>query len=302
MPPSSPLLITGVSGFLGEHLARTLVARGERVAGSYLTSPVAIPGVELFPFEMTDGPAWDRLLRDMAPRGIVHCAAQTQIGWCEEHPKAAREANFGAVEHLAAAVRKRAPATPVVQISTDLVFDGEGAPYAEDAAPKPLSVYGSLKWAAEKPVLALPHGIVLRTALLYGPESTHKSGFLGWMRDTLQAGHALTLFEDEWRTPVFVQDVVAAVKLLLGLPADHTAGRVFQAAGPDRLSRVEMGQAVCREFGFDPAAIRVARRLDVAGGNLRPRDASMTVGRLAAEGWSSPTTFADGLRKCRTAS
>lgn len=297
----SPLLITGVSGFLGEHLARALAARGERVAGSYLTSPVAIPGVELFPFEMTDRLAWDRLVRDMAPRAIVHCAAQTQIGWCEDHPAAAREANVEAVEHLCAAVTKRAPQTPVIQISTDLVFDGEGAPYAEDAAPKPLSVYGSLKLAAERPVLSLPQGSVLRTALLYGAAATHKAGFLGWMRDTLQAGRTLTLFEDEWRTPVFVGDVIAAVQLLLGRAPERTAGKVFQAAGPDRLSRVEMGQAVCREFGFDPALIRVARRLDAPGGNLRPRDASMTVGRLAAEGWSSPTTFADGLRKCRTA-
>ena len=58
----------------------------------------------------------------------------------------------------------------LVHLSTDLVFDGEqGAPYEEDADPRPVSAYGAAKLEAERIVArAHPEALLVRTSLLYG--------------------------------------------------------------------------------------------------------------------------------------
>jgi dTDP-4-dehydrorhamnose reductase len=290
------LLITGVSGFVGEHLARRVRERHEKVAGTFLSTPIVIPGVDTVPLDATDGAAVLRLVRDMRPTAIVHCAAQTNTSWCEDHPTEARHAIVDATANLVRAVRERAPETPVIGFSTDLVFDGRGAPYAEDAAPAPLNVYGKLKRESEGNLLSLPRGMVLRSALVYGPPSTHRDSFLSWMVGQLARWEDLALFEDEWRTPVFVDDLADAVWSLLGLPAGEQRG-VFHAGGPDRLSRLEMGRRVAEVFGLPEQPIRATLRSDVHRGHLRASDVSLTSGRLRAANWN-PTSFDDGLRAC----
>lgn len=293
-----PLLVTGVGGFLGEHLSRYFLDSEWRVAGTYHSMPPALAGVEAFPFDMMDGSAWRRLLRDMRPAAIVHCAAQTSVPWCEEHPAEAGAANLEAVKTLCGIVGEHAPETPVVFFSTDLVFDGEHAPYGEGDGAKPLNVYGSLKSAAEEPVLALPRGTVIRPSLIYGPPASRRGSFLRWMVDTMRDGRPVDLFEDEFRTPVYVEDVAAAVELVLLVDPEQTAGKVFHAGGAERLSRTRMGQMVCEVFDVPYKLVRSALRGDAPGGHLRPRDVSLRSQRLLNLGWTQ-ISFRDGLIQCR---
>jgi dTDP-4-dehydrorhamnose reductase len=281
MDETRRILITGAGGFVGGHLARHFAAAGWAVTAAGHHRPVpAGPGITAAMADLTDPAAAAALVAAARPAVIVHAAAATTIDACERDPAATARLNVGATASIAAAAP---PATRVILLSTDLVFDGESAPYAEDAPPKPLHHYGSQKVQAEAAVLAHAGGIVLRLALTYGPPSPGgAAGFLGWMEAALRAGTPLALFEDEWRTPVGVADIAAAIEVLAG----REATGIFHAGGPDRLSRMDMGRLLARRIGADPALLRPARRADAPAGHLRARDVALSTDRLRAMGWT----------------
>lgn len=295
---SDYLLVTGASGFVGEQLVGALAGSHGPVVGTHLSSPAFIdPAISML-LDITDSKAVHRLIRDMRPRAIVHCAAATQVGWCEQHPDEAENINLEGTRNFCKALKQLAPETPFLFFSTDMVFDGEKAPYSPDDEGKPLSVYGSLKWAAEQEVIELDQGIVLRSALVYGPPSKNSQSFLSWMIEMLRQKQELTLFEDEWRTPVFVGDLISAVKVLLDQWPHARDQKIFHAGGPQRLNRVEMGHAVCQAFSLSPEAIRVCKREDIAGAQQRPCDVSLDSSALTSLSWEQ-TSFLDGLLKCQ---
>lgn len=294
-PPDRPVLVTGASGFLGEHLCRHLLAGGVSVVGTYLSRPVTLPRADAIPLDLADAAAVRRLFRDLRPAAVAHCAAMAGTTECERNPEAARAAILDATTHLAAAAAEFTPLAPVLSVSTDLVFDGTAAPYAPGDAAKPVLVYGSLKWAAERPVRALAHGIVARAALMYGNPMTFKSGFLGWMREALAAGRPLELFEDEFRCPLWVEDMCVAVTSLL---AQGRPG-LWHAGGPERLSRFEIGRQVCQVFGFEEGLL-VARRLaESPAPTPRPPDVAMDSSALWTAIGRQPVDLTTGLRIVR---
>ncbi len=299
-PDDGTLLITGASGFIGWHIARAMARAGWRVVGTCHQHQVEIPDVEMRCIDLADFSATGELVRSLHPAAVIHCAAATRLGWCEEHPAEARAAIRGVTGNLCAAIHRHFPGGRLIAFSTDLVFDGENAPYAEDDLPKPLSVYGGQKWVSEGPVRQLPGGVVLRSSLVYGPPAAKSASFLSWMVDGLQCEESLRLFEDEWRTPVLVDDLIQAVSILLAADAPLIRGQVFHAGGPDRLNRVEMGRAACRAFGLEEERILAATRSSVPGGDRRPRDVSLDSSRLRDLGWN-PTPFDEGIDQCRNA-
>ena len=139
---------------------------------------------------------------------------KTNTNFCQQQPKTARKHIVDVTSNLIQAVNEVVPSATVVGLSTDLVFDGQNAPYREEHPAHPLSVYGQLKLQAEAPILALTRGIVLRTSLVYGQPATHKGSFLAWMVDHFSHNQSLSLFEDEVRTPVHVDDLCAAMSTM----------------------------------------------------------------------------------------
>jgi len=154
----------------------------------------------------------------------------------------------------AAALARKARAR-FVFFSTDLVFDGKTGGYREIDRPAPMMPYGSHKAEAELNVRAEhPGAIVIRASLFTG-----ESGVVmrpSYECDNLIRGQPVTLYRDEWRSPVHVDDVVRAAWDLVG----RGFRGVFHVAGPDRLSRFELGQVLCAMFQFDPGLLREGPR------------------------------------------
>ncbi len=287
-----PILITGASGYVGEHLASRLVRQGYTVVGLGHAKPVAVPSAQRLRLDLQDARAVKQCLDQVQPAAVFHCAAQTDAGFCEKNPDTARGQIVAATTHLIDAVAHTAPQTPLIALSTDLVFDGRHAPYGEPDTPHPLSVYGRLKLEAEAVVHTLPRGMVVRTALVYGPPATHKASFLGWMIDRLTQKQPLILFEDEVRTPIFVCDLCDTLIWL----AQHGQPGLWHAGGPQRLSRVQMGHLLCDAFGFDPGLIAPKRLADSAYPAPRPADVSLDCTKLWAQLPIQPRSFMEGLQ------
>jgi dTDP-4-dehydrorhamnose reductase len=204
---------------------------------------------------------------------VIHAAALARVGDCLRQPDRARRVNTAATAHLVAlAAEARAR---FVFVSTDLVFDGDRGSYREDDAATPRSIYGQTKRDAEEVVLAASGNAVVRLSLLFGPSRNGRMSFFDEQLAALRGGPGVTLFSDEWRTPL---DLATAARALWTVASSDVAG-VLHVGGPERLSRFEMGQRLAAFVGADPSRFTAARRDDVPSPEPRPRDTSLDSSR-----------------------
>lgn len=292
-PQYPPVLVTGGSGFVGERLLEWLASRGLHALGTYRSHSLSLPATPMVQVDLRDAGAVSTLLAEVRPRVVIHAAALTNVAVCEQQPEVAREAIVDVTARLVAECAKAD--IPIAILSTDLVFDGKHAPYREEDAPHPLSNYAKLKLEAEGVTLAYARGSVFRAALVYGRPGTNSGSCLGWMLDTLRADKELVLFEDEFRTPIYVDDLCAA---LLGFAESPRAG-VWHAGGPEQLSRVEMGEQVARVFELPRSLIVPARLADSTYGAPRPPNTSLVSDRLWRHARHAPRVFERALREIR---
>jgi dTDP-4-dehydrorhamnose reductase len=191
------------------------------------------------------------VLEEMAADVVVHCAALSGRAQCEADPARAWRVNVEGTERLAAAAAGRG--SRFVFISTDLVFDGDHAPYREDAAVAPLSRYAETKVAAERAVRAVcPDAFVVRTALMYGPGPRGGAGsFLAWTVEALKKGESLRLYTNQIRSPLYAPDVPRLIALLVS----GASPGIYHAGGPEALSRHAIGQRVAAMYGLSATTI-----------------------------------------------
>lgn len=267
------LLITGASGLLGAYLLREARSGGEAVVAWSGARAGEREGVALRPVDFADPGALTSAFREARPDVILHAAAISSAEACRRDPGTARLVNTDATARLAALAAKAK--ARLVFVSTDLVFDGEHAPYREEDPAVPVSVYGRTKLEAEGPVRAMTRGLVARVSLLYGPSLTGRPSFFDEQTAALRAGRPVTLFADEWRTPL---DLPTAAGALLALARCDATG-LLHVGGPERRSRLEMGLRLAEFLGVPATAIVAARRADVPAPEPRPRDVALDSSR-----------------------
>jgi len=225
------LLVTGAAGFLGREVCRLAVERGDDVlACKFRRQPPYGRALEL---DVRDTAAVARALLRHGPDAVIH-TAYVQRG---DEMESTVVRGSAAIAEAAARTGAR-----LVQLSTDLVFDGEqGAPYGEDAEPRPVLAYGQAKLDAERLVARVhPAATIVRTSLLYGrPDGPQESLAL---RDDV------TFFTDEIRCPTRVDELAAALLELLGL--EHPGP--LHLAAPKAVSRFDLARALRRRAGADP--------------------------------------------------
>ena len=276
------MLVTGGSGYLGGWVVR-LARTGWDVTATYLTHAVDEPGATVR--LSAHGEAWRRLdVRDEAavaalvaevrPAVIVHTAA-CNPGYGTDF-EATNATGSRHVARAAAACGAR-----LVHISSDVIFDGEQGNYVEDDSPSPITPYGRSKAMAEEKVRASgAEAVIVRTSLIYGwrPRLARQ---VRWIVDDLEAGKPVRLFTDEWRCPVWVESLAAAVVELAGL--DYVG--VLHVAGAQPLSRYEFGVRLLRFHGLDPSPIIPTRCREVGAGFprlRRPLDGTLDCSRARA--------------------
>ncbi|MFO0930762.1 MAG: sugar nucleotide-binding protein [Gemmataceae bacterium] len=207
-PAVTRLLVTGASGALGGYLLARLAQLGRAAAAWSGASTGVRFGVSLRPVDLADLSALERAWHNDAPSVVIHAAAMANVAHCLQAPDRARAVNVAATDRLARLAANAG--ARLLLVSTDLVFGGDRAPYAETDPPAPLSVYGRTKAEAEQAVLAHPGHAVARVSLLYGPSLTDRPGFFDAQLRVLRDGGAMPLFEDEWRTPLDLPTAAAA--------------------------------------------------------------------------------------------
>jgi len=271
------IAVTGAGGQLGGYLGPALAAAGAIPIGFGHAAGPAIEHV----VDIGNAAAVREALNESAPAIVIHAAAYTDVDGCERNPGRAEAVNAQGSANVATAAR--AIGAHLIMISTDFVFAGDGgAPYGEEAPPRPLSVYGQSKLAGEAAVLGTDPGFaVARTAWLYGGAGKHfPRTILGVLRDRA----AIEVVTDETGSPTFAGDLAEAV---VALAAIRAAG-IFHLPNEGRASRFAFAQAVAGAAGI--ALDRIAPTTSVAFlakyplPAPRPADSTLGNSRAAALG------------------
>lgn len=257
------ILVTGSQGFLGRYAAEAVrqaghVALTTSRSGGDAAVDLLAPGMVA------------AVVEGLQPDLVLHLAAMSRMGECDADPGGAARTNTWLPEEFARRFGAR-----MLLASTDLVFDGHSAPYAENAPPAPLSVYGASKAQAEDRV-RVHGGRVVRLPLLFGADDRGR-GATASLRRAIEAGERCALFTNEYRTPLHAADAAAA---LVAAVVDPDGPNVFHLPGPERVSRWELGQRLCAVQGLACETLEPVECHDP----LRPRDVSLLGGWRASRG------------------
>ncbi len=210
----------------------------------------------------------------------IYCVAgMTAVDACEDEPDLAFRTNARGPGVLAAYAQRRK--LPFVYFSTEYVFDGapeHPGPYAEDAALRPLSVYGKSKLAGEEAVCkACTGALILRTTVVYGPDARQKNYLYSLMRN-LATGTRMRVPEDQVSTPTYNLDLIAAA---VGLVQCGASG-VFHVCGPEVLGRLEFARAIAAQLGLNGSLLEGVSTAELGQRAPRPLAAGLATGKLTA--------------------
>ncbi len=220
------LLITGGSSYVGQHLVPLAVTAGYDVCHTFFSTDVINDGRST-PLDIRDEQAVHRLLTHFQPDAVIHLAGSNRS------PDMETLITKGA-QHIAQTSQKLG--ARLIHMSTDVIFDGRAAPYQETDLPAPLHPYGRAKAASEQIVVDHHKSVaVIRPSLIYGLEIIDRG--TEWVSQSLAAGEPVTLFTNQWRTPIWVETLCQSCLELL----HHTDTTIYHLGGNQQLSRAQFG-------------------------------------------------------------
>lgn len=208
------VLVTGVAGQLGHDVMNGLAKRGYEGVGSDIapsysgiedgTAVTTMPYVSL---DITDADAVNRVITEVNPDAVVHCAAWTAVDLAEDEDKQDKvhAINVNGTQYIADACKKID--AKMVYISTDYVFNGQGeTPWTADCKEyAPLNVYGQTKLDGELAVAnTLDKYFIVRIAWVFG---VNGKNFIKTMLSVGKNRDRLTVVSDQIGTPTYTLDL-----------------------------------------------------------------------------------------------
>jgi dTDP-4-dehydrorhamnose reductase len=247
--------------------------------------------------DLADPEAAARHVRAEKPDLVILAAAYTAVDQAESEPGLAHEINGEAPAAIARACAEVGAA--LAHFSTDYVFDGrKGAPYREDDATGPLSVYGASKLSGERMALAAcPRTTILRTSWVV---SAHGKNFVKTMLRLGREGQPLRVVDDQFGRPTAAADlagfVLAQAARLAAAPAGDPAFGVFHFANAGETTWRGFAQGAL-DLALGAAAPQVApiATADRPSPAQRPLRGTLDTGKLEAVFGVSPRPWREPL-------
>lgn len=232
---SKKIGLLGGYGQLGSEIRRTATAEGYTVIAPPSGDVDLRRPVELTNWvEATQADAW------------INAAAYTAVDAAEDNVDEAKALNVEGPRHLTAALKQANSVAPLIYLSTDYVFSGDGgAPYAETAQTQPKSVYGSTKLGGEQFTLEHPGGIVLRVSWVFGCHGHNfVKAILRAARRFAREGGSLKVVDDQRGAPCGTRSITNTLLQLLELPAESG---IYHLTSQPYVSWFEFAEVIVEE-------------------------------------------------------
>lgn len=293
-PSTYRILVTGSNGLLGQKITDLALQQDqiELIATSRGENRHPVKGgYRYIDLDILDRHRLRAVIAAEQPHAIINTAAMTHVDVCEQDPEGCRKLNVEAVEWLVALSEELD--IHLVHLSTDFIFDGEAGPYAEDADPNPLSLYGRSKLDAERVIQhAACKWTILRTILVYGVVADmSRSNIVLWAKGALEKGQPLNVVNDQWRMPTLAEDLAQACILAVTKGAEG----IFHISGPDFFAINELVASVADYWRLDKSLINEISSATLSQAAPRPRRTGCILEKARSILGYMPHSFAEGL-------
>ncbi len=289
------ILITGGNGLLGQKLTDLLAFRPAVELMTTSLGPNRNPERKGYVYESLDITDYSQLrhvFERFRPTEVINSAALTNVDFCETNIEASYALNVRAVTYLCELCKVYN--SHLFHLSTDFVFDGLSGPYAENAATKPLSVYGNHKLQAEQVILQanIPAAII-RTALLYGwVPNLSRSNIVLWVKQSLENNKPIRVVSDQIRTPTLAEDLADGVARALFKKATG----IYHISGAEMLSVYALAQKVAAFWKLDSSLIEEANSSNFSQPAKRPLKTGFIILKAQTELNFKPHSLQEGFQ------
>lgn len=287
------IFVTGASGLLGANFCLFLHGLGLEITALYHRNRIVLPGVTSTQVDLTDFWAVRDVITTGKPNWIVHCAALTDVDWCESHPQETYLVNAYASKELARIAKDIG--ARFLHVSTDAVFDGRQGAYQEGDVARPLNVYAASKLAAEELVERQMQGSLIIRTNIYGWNLQKKLSLAEWALSRLEASQPISGFRDVTISPILANDLGATILEMMEAGLEG----IYHVAGGQACTKYDFAVKVAAIFELDSSLISPATIEEASLRAQRPRDISLSTLKVSAALDRPMPDVETGLRRFR---
>lgn len=295
------VFVTGVAGQLGHDVMNELASRGYEGIGTDLAPEYNgvqdgsyVTTAQYVSLDITDKEAVDKTIQKIHPDVVVHCAAWTAVDAAEDEDKQAkvRAINAGGTQNIASACKE--VNAKMVYISTDYVFDGQGAePWQPDCKDyKPLNVYGQTKLEGELAVSqTLDKYFIVRIAWVFGKNGNN---FIKTMLNVGKKYDTLKVVNDQIGTPTYTYDLA---RLLVDMIETDKYGYYHATNEGGYISWYDFACEIFKQAGYTNTVIPVTTEEYGLSKAARPFNSRLDKSKLVENGFKPLPTWQDALAR-----
>ena len=295
------VFVTGVGGQLGHDVMNELHKRGHEGIGSDIapqysgaqdgSAVTTMPYVQL---DITDAAAVSRVLHEVKPDAVVHCAAWTAVDAAEdeENQPKVRAINAEGTANIAEICKELD--CKMVYISTDYVFNGQGeTPWQPDCKDyAPLNFYGRTKLEGELAVSSrLEKYFIVRIAWVFGKNGKN---FIKTMLKLGETHDTLRVVNDQIGTPTYTLDLA---RLLIDMNETDKYGYYHATNEGGYISWYDFTKEIYRQAGYKTAVLPVSTEEYGLSKAARPFNSRLDKSKLLEAGFTPLPTWQDALSR-----
>lgn len=299
------VFVTGVNGQLGHDVMNELNNRGYEGIGSDIADCYAgiadgsaVTRMKYVQLDITDAGAVERVIGELKPAAVIHCAAWTAVDLAEEDDKVeiVRAVNAGGTKNIAIACKKID--SKMLYISTDYVFDGQGSkPWKPDCKDyKPLNVYGQTKLEGELAVSGtLEKYYIVRIAWVFG---LNGKNFIKTMINVGKTHGVVRVVNDQIGTPTYTIDLA---RLLVDMVETDRYG-YYHATNSESepggyISWYDFCVEFYKQYGLSTKVIPVTSKEYGLSKAARPFNSRLDKSKLEQNGFKPLPTWQDAVTR-----
>ena len=287
------VFVTGVGGQLGHDVLNELTSRGYEAIGSDVVDMV-LSGVPYVALDITDKIEVERVIAEIRPDAIIHCAAWTAVDAAEDADKQekVKAINVDGTQNIANAAK--IVDAKMIYISTDYVFDGQGTvPWEPDCKEyAPLNVYGQTKLGGELAVSStLEKYFIVRIAWVFG---LNGGNFIKTMLQVGKNHPQVRVVNDQIGTPTYTYDLA---RLLVDMIESEKYGYYHATNEGGYISWYDFTKEIYRQAGMDTQVLPVTTEEYGLSKAARPFNSRLDKKKLTDNGFVPLPDWKDALQR-----
>ncbi|MDE5947162.1 MAG: dTDP-4-dehydrorhamnose reductase [Oscillospiraceae bacterium] len=286
--------VTGAGGQLGFDVVNELKKRGYEAVGSDILDETAIDCDYYIKLDITNSQAVEKVISDVKPDVVVHCAAWTAVDAAEDEeniPKV-RAINVDGTQNIASVCKKID--CKMIYISTDYVFNGQGTePWKPDCNDySPLCVYGQTKLDGELAVSStLNKYFIVRIAWVFG---VNGKNFIKTMLNVGKKCNTVRVVSDQIGTPTYTFDLA---RLLVDMAESEKYGYYHATNEGGFISWYDFTCEIFRQAGYTTNVVPVTTTEYGLSKAARPFNSRLDKSKLTDNGFTPLPEWQDALSR-----